>query len=342
MSVLRESDLADFLKKKAAQFNGLLFYGNDEAAMSTAVRQVVRALGGGEEPLRMEVSTLRSDPAALDDAFRSLSLLGDRRLILLSDLDESHLSAIQSVIAERNAANFVVLVSHSLKKGSKFRAAVEANPVFASVGFYEEVGQGALLLRTQMIMKQLGMTFADGAGERFADLCGSDRSVLVNEAEKLSLYCYPSKVVALEDVEAICGDQAEFEADALIQSVFDGDAETADRIFASMTLSGDAKSVLIMVQMYLGRLEAVSAALARGADLGSACRAARPPVFDKQQAAVGRQLRMFSGDDLGRAQVAVQTAILHSRQTADLGDAVTARCLLSLARMARQLRSRAA
>jgi DNA polymerase III subunit delta len=92
----------------------------------------------------------------------------------------------------------------------------------------------------------------------------------------------------------------------------------------------------------LARLEAVSAAMARGLDLSSACRAARPPIFDKQQAAAGRQLRVLSGDDLGKAQVAVQAAILQSRQMADLGDAITARCLLSLARMARQARAKAA
>jgi DNA polymerase III subunit delta len=342
VAVLRESDLAEFLKRRVAQFNGLLFYGNDEAAISTAARHVITAMGGGEEPLRMDVSSLRSDPAALDDAFRSMSLLGDRRLIVVSGVEENHLAAIQSVLDEAATANFVVLLSNSLKKGSKFRASVEANPMFAAMGFYEESGVGALVLRVQMIMKQQGLRFADGAAERFVDLCGSDRSVLVNEAEKLALYCHPAKIVEMADVDAICGDQAEFESDALLQAVFDGEIETADRIFSSMSLSGDSKSVLIMAQMYLARLEAVSAALARGADLSSACRAARPPVFDKQQGAVSRQLRIFSGDDLGRAQVFVQTAILQSRQMADLADGITARCLLSLARMARQLRARAA
>jgi DNA polymerase III delta subunit len=342
MAVLRENDLTDFLKKKSAQSNGLLFYGNDEAAIATAVRQVVSVMGDGEEPLRMEMSALRSDPAALDDAFRSLSLLGDRRLIVLSGVEENHLAAIQSVLEDRVLANFVVMIAPSLKKGSKLRGVAEANPLFSTVGFYEETGIGALVLRVQMIVKQHGMSFGEGAAERFVALCGSDRSVLVNEAEKLSLYCYPEKLIELNDVEAICGDQAEFESDALLQAVFDGDVEAADRIFASMTLSGDAKSVLIMAQMYLARLETVSAAMARGADLSTACRAARPPIFDRQQAAAGRQLRVLSGDDLGRAQVAVQAAILQSRQMADLGDAITARCLLSLARMVRQARAKAA
>ncbi len=330
MAALRENDLADFLKRKHAAFNGLLLFGNDESAISSAVRQVIAAMPDGEEPLRLDASSMKSDPAALDDAFRSMSLLGDRRLIIVAGVDENHLSSVQSILDARSLGNFVVLVANSLKKGSKFRSAAEANPLFAAIGFYEETG-GALVLRVLTVLRQHGMTFAEGAAERFVDLCGSDRSVLVGEAEKLALYCYPNKTVSIVDVEAVCGDQAEFEADGLIGAVLDGDLETTDRMFSSMMLSGDAKSVLIMLQMYLARLESVSAALP-----------AKPPFFGPQLAAAGRQLRLLSGDDLGRMQVAVQAAILQSRQMADLGDAITGRCLLSLARMVRQSRARAA
>jgi DNA polymerase III subunit delta len=341
MAVLRESDLADFLKRKAAQANGLLLFGNDEAAIATGLRQVVATLGAGEEPLRMDASSLRSDPAALDDAFRSMSLLGDRRLVIVSGVDENHATHVQTVLEATSLGNFIVLVSGSLKKGSKLRSAAESSPLFVAVAFYEEVG-AAIVQRVQTIAKQRGVSFADGALERFVDLVGSDRSMLVSEAEKLILYCHPEKTIGLEDVEAICGDQAEFETDALIAAVLDGDMEATDRMFSSICLSGDGKAVLIMLQMHLTRLENVAAAMARGSDFASACRSARPPIFDKQQSQAQRHLRAFSGDDLGRAQVSVQTAMLQSRQMADLGDAITGRCLLSLARMARQLRQRAA
>jgi DNA polymerase III subunit delta len=268
-------------------------------------------------------------------------LLGDRRLVVVTDVDENHFTHVQSVLEAASLGNFVVLAAEPLKKTSKLRGAAEVSQLFAAIGFYQEAGD-ALVLRVQTIMKQRGMQFEDGAAERFVDLCGSDRSVLVNEVEKLLLYCHPAKTVTLEDVDAICGDQAEFESDVLIQAVLDGDMGRADRMFSTIVQSGDSKSVLIMLQMHLTRLEAINAAMARGVDLASACRSARPPVFDKQQAAAGRHLRAFSGDDLQRAQASVQQAILQSRQMVDLGDAITGRCLLSLARMSRSLRQRAA
>jgi DNA polymerase III subunit delta len=340
MVALRESDLGDVLGRRASKLNGVLFYGNDEAAISTAVRQSVARLGGGEEPLRIDGSALKSDPAMLDDGFRAMSLLGDRRLIVVSGVDENHASHVSGVIAAAVLGNFVVLAAAALKKDSKLRGLADASQNFASMGFYEESG-AALIVRAQTIAKAQGMAFETGAVERFVDLCGNDRSFLFNEAEKLTLYCYPETRITVSDVEAVCGDQASFESDTLIAAVLDGDEDRVDRIFAAMVLGGDAKSVLIMLQMALTRLEAVSAAMARGMDLAAACRAARPPIYEKQQAMAGRQLRVFSGDALGRAQVTVQQAMLQARQMSDLGDAITGRCLMSLARMARQSRARA-
>jgi hypothetical protein len=111
MAVLRESDLADFLKRKAAQCNGLLFFGNDDSAISAAVVQVIAAMPDGEEPLRLDASALRSDPALLDVAFRSLSLLGDRRVIVVSGVDDNHLQVLQPLLTEQALGNFLVLVA---------------------------------------------------------------------------------------------------------------------------------------------------------------------------------------------------------------------------------------
>jgi DNA polymerase III subunit delta len=341
MGVLREPDLADFLKRKAAKFNGLLLFGNDDGAISAAARQVIASFSGGEEPLKLDASAIVSDPGLLSDAFLSMSLLGDRRLIIVNGVSDNHVSHVQSVVNSQALGNFVLFIAESLKKGSKLRDIIEASTLMTSISFYAE-GEAALIVRTQTLMRERGATFEEGAAERFVELLGSDRSVLMGEVEKLSLFVHPATSISISDVENICGDQASFEADNVISSLMEGNLDETDRIYTSMLLSGDNKSVLIMVQMYLSRLENVSAAVARGADAMSACRSAKPPFFDKQQQAVLRYIRFLSGDDLGRMQTSVQQAILQSRQNADLGDAITGRCLLSLARMTRQLRARAA
>jgi DNA polymerase III subunit delta len=341
MAALRESELTGFLRSKASKANGVLLFGNDDAAISAASQHIAATMAGNEEPQRINAAHLRGDPALLDEAFRSMSLLGDRRLVIVTGVEEAHLSLLQPLFDETRLGNFLVLTSDSLKKGSKLRGAAEASPMFAAIAFYEEAG-GARIERAHALLKVHGLSFSEGAAERVIELCGSDRMVLMGEVEKLALYCHPAKTVTIEDVDAICGDQAEFGSDEMSQSVLDGDLEKTDRIFQSMLQTAEGKSALIMLQLYLSRLEGVSSALGRGVDFASACRSARPPIFDRQQPATRRHLNAWSGGELGRAQAAVQQAMLQARQMADLGDAITGRCLLSLARMARQLHARAA
>jgi DNA polymerase III subunit delta len=341
MPALREADLATFLKLKSTASCGLLLFGNDDAAIQAALRQVMNAMTSDEEALRLDATSLRNDPARLDDAFRAMSLLGGRRLVIVSDIDENSLTHLTSVLDAKTPGNFVVLVAGSLKKDSKLKARAETSPLWGVVGLYEE-GASQLEIRVQTKLKQLGLTCDPEAAARIVGLGGTDRGILESECEKLALFVYPEKHVSTAHVEASCGDQASYESDALCNAVLDGDADAADRIFASMQVSGDAKSVLIMLQFYLTRLETVSAALARGSDVMSACRMAKPPFFGAQQSTASRLVKTLSGDDLARAQSSVQQAMLHARQMGDLGDAITSRCLLSLARMSRHVRNRAA
>jgi DNA polymerase-3 subunit delta len=339
MVALRDSELEPFLKKRAATMNGLLFYGSDDAAVNAALRMTIRQMAGDEEPLRLDASALKSDAGVLDDAMRAMSLLGDRRLIVLTGLDENHLDRVQSVLDLSSINNFVVMAAGALRKASKFRAAVESSRLFGSVGFYQE-SQSALQQRVETMFRTAQLTFEQGCVERFVELVGTGRSVYAPEFEKLTLYCGDTQHVTIEMLETVCGDQAEFETDRLFEVMFDGDVQSADRIFASMIETGDAKSVLVMLQMYLARLQQVSAAVARGADISSALRNARPPVFDKQQAVASRQLKTFSGDDFEQMQTTVQAAMLQSRQVGDLSHAIVGRCVLSLVRSARQARAR--
>jgi DNA polymerase III subunit delta len=335
VAVLRDADVSSFLKSRLGGVNGLLLFGNDDSAIDLTSRRVKSAFMQGEEPLHLSLSELRNDAALLDDAFRAMSLLGDRRLIVLEGVDDSHLAFLSPVIASASIGNFVLLLAGSLKKDSKLRSAVEASHLFAMLPLYEDASEGAAILRVQTLAKEAGIAFGADAVERLVELCGTDRSVLANEVEKLALYCWPAKSVELADVEEASGDKAGFDWDLLTQYVFDGDMNATDRMFASVVAAGEGRTTLIMLQLYLGRMEAISASVAGGLPLANALRAARPPIFGRQLSAMERHMKTLGGEGLQRAQSTVQSAVLASRQNSDLSDAITGRCLLSLARMAR-------
>lgn len=337
MGQLKEQDLSKFLKSGAARSNGILFYGTDESAISASVGQVVRSWKDAEQPLRISASSLKDDGAALDDAFRALSLLGDRRLIIVDGVEEIHAKYLLPLIGEVQVCNFLVLVAGSLNKSSKLREASSSSGLFESIGIYEETDE-AFMIRIRNILAGHGLQFADSADDRFFALCGSDRSIAVNELEKLALYCWPEKLVTEQDVIASCGDQASFDADALIAAVMDGNLPVVDRVYESMRAGGEWRQALVLLQMHVARLQSLRAALDNGQTLENAFRSVKPPVFFNQQGALGRQARSLSLDVLFAMDAAVQQATLASRQQPDLAESLVSRTLLTLARQARMAR----
>jgi DNA polymerase III subunit delta len=334
MAAVSDTELLAYVARKHAGLNGALLFGTEESNIATAARQVISALKLDDEPLRLVSSALRNDHAALDDAFRAMSLLGGRQAIIVSGCEETHLAWLQPVIESTSLGNFVVLLSGSLNKSSKLRALASASPRFVVTGFYEESAD-ALFIRIRNNVTARGLQFAEGAVERFLALCGTDRGIVDMELEKLCTYVLPGTNISMEDVVASCGDQASFDFDKLTNAVMDGRLEEADRIFDTLRADGEWKQALIMMQMHLARLEQVRAALDRGDDLEKAFRAARPPIFFGAQKTIGRQVRNLSMPDLVKAQAQVQQAVLQSRQLGDLAETITARTFLSLARAMR-------
>jgi DNA polymerase III subunit delta len=338
MASVSDSELLNYVSRKHSNLNGVLLFGTEEANIATAARQVMSALKLEDEPQRFVSSALRNDPGALDDAFRAMSLLGGRQAILVDGCEETHASWLAPIVQSQTLGNFVVLLAGSLNKSSKLRAAATESQRFAATGFYEESAE-SLLIRIRNTASARGLSFAEGAAERFAALCGTDRGIVDMELEKLCTYVLPAKEITVDDVEASCGDQASFDFDKLTNAVMEGRLVEADRIFDTLRADGEWKQSLIMLQMHLTRLEQVRAAIDRGDDMEKAFRAAKPPVFFGAQKAIARQVKSFGLADIVRAQVQVQQAILQSRQFGDLAETLTGRVLLSLARTARQLQS---
>ncbi len=339
MAVLAEQEIANLLKRVDAASNGILIFGNDEAGIAALSRKIVDDFGGDEEPLRIPAGSLREDPAQLQDAFRALSLLGSRRLILVEGCEEIHGRWLEPIMSDVQGGNFVVMRAGNLTKTSKMREAATAARRFHVVAVYGDTPQ-ALSVRVQNLVRQQGAVFSEGTAERFLQLAGSSRGQVEGELEKLLLYCWPSKSITLSDVEASCGEQATFDVDVLSGAILDGDLETCDRIFAAMRADGDWKQVLILLQMQFARLENIRAEMASGMDMERAFRTAKPPVFFTQQKSMARHLKTFVLEDLNQFGLALQAAILSSRQLADLAEAVVSRTVLSMARKARHLRQR--
>jgi DNA polymerase III subunit delta len=339
MTVLREDEFESFIKRKSAAMNGVLIHGADSSAVNALGQLALRGIVGAGDlsfaTVRMDASSLKENPSRLDDEYRSLSLLGERRVILLDGVDDSHLKVMNSVLASDSLGNFIVLMADALGKSSKLRTAIEESATFASLAIYEE-DVTALAARVRKLLSADSLKWGTNAEELFFALVGSDRSAVIQEAAKLALYCIGQGQITEADVEAVCGDTAAFGADELIDAVLTGDLEATDRMGSSLDSdSAGTRGIFSVLLLHLTRLQALRMDMERGMNAETAVRNAKPVIFFKRRNAFAAQLRNFDLQDLITMQQSVSAAMFQTRKMPDLFEAIVSRTLLSLARSAR-------
>jgi DNA polymerase III subunit delta len=340
MPALREDQFAAFLSRQMTLAVGLLIYGDDSAAAEDLGRQAATKATGGDVQaiMRLEASLLSSDPSRISDEVMALSLLGGRSAILVSGCDDNTLKYTGSIISSPSPANFLVLVAGSLTKSSKLRAACEQAERFYCLPLYEAKAD-TILASISKILEQQGLKLDADAARHFVDIVGTDRMTAQREAEKLGTYAHGQSTISVADIDAVCGDTASFDADALVDAVFGGDLEATERISLAMEGEGSsARPVLPLLMSHVSRLQSLHLEMAKGMTADSAIAAAKPIVFFNRRRAMADHLRKLDLAKLDHVQSQLASAIIASRKTAALAQAITNRCLLSVARLVRSSR----
>ncbi len=334
MAVLKEEDFEVFLGQGIQKVAALLIHGDDEALVSSLARRAILKLsdGAGSSLLvdQMEASACKKSPGIFLDALNSISLLGDRRLILFDAVDDSCLKFLEETLSLAPGGTFVLLKSSALKRDSELRMAFETAVHTAAMALYPD-DERVAFARARSLLETYAMKWDEDAEQSFFSLVGYDRPVVAQEIAKLALYCWGKPRISTSDVVAVCGDVIEESLEDTIDVILSGDLAGLDRALAG-NFGRDGKALLPALASHLSRLVVLRSALDGGETIDQVIRNARPPVFFKRRAAIVNQLSRFGLAELVEFQAVVQSLILRSRQLGDISEAATNRGLLVLAR----------
>ena len=133
------------------------------------------------------------------------------------------------------------------------------------------------------------------------DHLGGDRLLTRAELEKLTLYAGDGGRVEFEDARAVIADSAALSLDDALRAAAEGDPSALDRALARVFQEGESPVTVIRALLrHLQRLHLLASRVAAGTSIDEAIRAARPPVFFKEQDSYRRQLRRWSENAAAR------------------------------------------
>lgn len=342
MTIINQAGFASFLRKPDPSVLAVLIYGPDEGKVRELGKSLVlTSVGGANDPfgvVTLEDDDLSSDPGKLFDEVQSLSLLGGSRVVWVRGAASGFLAAIEPLVCGNVSGNLIVAEAGELPKGHKLRGLFEGAKNLLSIACYpdETSTLPEIVLKS---LKEEGLTIDNEALDLFVSYLGSDRLGSRSEIEKLKTYVLGRKIVSVDDVLVICGDTSLLSVDTAIDAIFDGLMDDADDAYERLVSAGTPLSaILSSLSRHVGRLQRFRIEFDAGRPADGIVRASKPPIFFGRTKSMVRQLQTWSLADLERAAQAIQAARLQSRLMPSVEPVLCSRLVLSLCRLAIQLR----
>jgi DNA polymerase-3 subunit delta len=147
------------------------------------------------------------------------------------------------------------------------------------------------------------------------------------------LYAHGRAEVGLDEVKAVVSDASDLGLDELIDTAFAGRISELDPLLSKVREDGTSiGSIFFAAQRQLAQLHKWRTAMEAG-ELSSVDRA-MPPVHFSRKELVGAALQRWSAARLAGAMTELADAVLVSRKTSSVAQAVAERALLSISRQA--------
>lgn len=251
--------------------------------------------------------------ATVADELHTLSLMADRRVVVIRDADgfiSRWREALERYAGRPAPAATLVLECRSFPKTTRFHKAVVAAGGRVVELRRLQPREAVELVRTAA--RERGKRIDEGAAARLVGLVGAEYGPLLNEVEKLCLYCASRPAIGDDDLTALVGESREERIFAVLDAALGGALPEALRLWHQVLATdraGAFKALGGMAYVLRGRLAAHRMA-ADGLPLSAI---APKLMMFRREAELERQLRRFPPRRLQRMLAALAQLDLHSK-----------------------------
>ncbi|HEY8872357.1 MAG TPA: DNA polymerase III subunit delta [Stellaceae bacterium] len=328
-----------FLRRPDPEIRAILLYGPDAGLVRERAETVARTICPDlRDPFRvaeLTAATLIGDPARLADEAAQISLMGGRRVIRVREAGDTLAPLFARFLPAAVGDTLVVAEAGDLPGRSALRRAFDESVVGAAIGCYPDSARDlAAVIRDALAAHRIGLS--RDALDFLVEHLGGDRLLTRAELEKLTLYAGDGGHVDIDDARAAVADSAALSLDDALLGAAEGDGAALDRALARVFQEGESPvSVIRALLRHLQRLHLLAAQIAGGRPVDEAMRAARPPIFFKQQDSYRRQLTRWSEPRLRRALDCIAEAEFRMKLTGLPAETLCREAMFTLAREAR-------
>lgn len=311
----------------------VLLYGEDEGQVRELASGLVRRVAGAlDDPFRV-ADLEREAWSGLTAELTARPLTGGRKVVRIRDATDAITPFVQTCLGSKSEG-LLVLEARALQGKSKLRALLEKAPDAGVIACYPlDVRGMAQLIRSVFAADQISAE--PDVLEWLPGQLGADQAVSRGEIAKLALYVGPGGRATMADALACVGDLSGLSVEDAYFAAAQGDVAATDRAL-ELALAEGATPVGVLRQMmiHMQRILRVLADVQSGTSVEEACRALRPPVFFRREAAFRSSLRRWTVISATSAVERLWEAELSCKRTGSPAETICRVSVLGLAQRA--------
>lgn len=337
------SRIASFLQKPNPDIFGVLLFGPElglikERAQILA-KTVVENLNDPFCISSISSSEIKANPPLLCDQAAQLTMTGGKRVIFVSEANDSITNIFKDLLNTSNSQTLVVAQAGSLTPRSSLRKLFEQSKKGAAIGCYED-DTNTLRSVIKETLEHLDITITDDALAYLTGNLGSNRLLTRGEIEKLATYVITQynekKEVTLNDAMACIGDSSAISLDLVVYAATDGNLQALDKLIRKAFEDGTQPvGIIRAVQRQLQNLHFVISKVETGLPLEKALALIRPPIIFKYKKQFQSQVLQWKKANIIKVLDLLMEAEINCKSTGFPANSGCHRALMRVAQTAR-------
>jgi DNA polymerase-3 subunit delta len=337
--IIKAQEADRFAANPPKALRAALVYGPDAGLVQERAEKLLKSvvvdLADPFNVADLSESTLLADPARLADEAAAISMMGGRRVVRVRGATNNLTDLLEGFLDDPPGDALVVVEAGDIAKSSGLPKLFGDADKAAVIACYADTAR-SLEDVVRDTLRSEGFSIAPDALADAVSRLGSDRGVTRRELEKLMLYAEGQKTIALEDVRAAMGDEAEARTEEASDAAGSGDLPRLDLALERLwTADISVNQVLRGAMGHFQRLTLVKEATGRGESLDVAMKRLRPPVHFLREQSFKAQAGRWNEERLADALDMLLEAEALSRTTGVPAQAVCGRALMNIAAMAK-------
>lgn len=279
----KQEDVAKYIKNPSLKVKAFLVYGTNEGMIADVSKSLMKSvcadLNDAFKVVNLTAEALEKDIGLLFGEYNARSLLGGRRVILISNATNELTKHLKNLFETSDSDTLIVMTSESLNKKSSLVNFISDSPDCAAVACYDDRDGDIKTFVSKFLIKE-GFTIDPNAMETLCLRLSADRKASANELEKLVVYLGTRRHIGLDDVRAAVSDVSASSVEELVFATASGKLLQATDSYLELIKEGTEPVMILRALIYhFERLLELNAGLQKGERTESLISALRPPVM---------------------------------------------------------------